>query len=244
MVSQKLVAAFTAFSLLVGSGASPCKPSSSDSDVATTTTSLSVIETSSTSIETVSTSNVSTTTDVSTTTEAATSTTSTAPAVETLALQNGGFDITPASYAPWTVYAGIAATISLDDTKFQAGSRSLSMRSAASDWVTVVQVLDKTQLVANMIYRFSLYAQVSSASKCSDGVYIWIDDNNMQHAVGPNVHGNAGDMEGTWKYIEGDYTFSEAALTGANDIRVVVKSRCGNGYSASIDSAELAFKYN
>ncbi|KAF5006336.1 hypothetical protein FDECE_7264 [Fusarium decemcellulare] len=266
MMSPQLLTACAVFSLLVGSGASPCRPSSSLSDTATTT-SLSVIETSSTAIdatsstETLSTdvttiavvtstesetlktsaTEVSTTTDLPSTTEA-TSTTTSAAAAETPALRNGGFDVTPASYDPWTIYSGLAASISLDDSKVQAGSYSLSMRSAASDSVVVVQILDKTHLVANQIYTFSLYAQVSSAARCSDGLSIWIDDNNMQHAVGASVHANAADMEGTWKYIEGDYTFTEAAITGSNDIRVVVKSRCGNGYFASIDSAKLALK--
>ncbi|KAM5350915.1 hypothetical protein ACJ41O_003638 [Fusarium nematophilum] len=243
MVSQKFVVAIAAFSFLVGSGASPCRLSSSLTSAATTT-SLALIETSSTATgatsttdlasssdatsttgaasstdatssvetsstglpsttETASTTDASTTAYISTTTDTTTfvtSTTTVAEPVVTL-LVNGDFDTNPASYDPWTIYSGagfpnLGGSIGTDDTKAQAGQRSLTMRSASGSDVYVVQALDKTLLEADKEYKLSLWGQVSSSSGCSNGIDIWIDANNLVQEVGPTVHASGSDLAG------------------------------------------------
>ncbi|KAL2676492.1 hypothetical protein Neosp_010250 [[Neocosmospora] mangrovei] len=176
---------------------------------------------------------------ISTTTLATTTTTVAEP--EVTLLVNGGFDVSPASYSPWTIFSGAAlgGSIGTDDTTVQGGARSLAIRSASSSEVVVAQALDKTLLKADKEYKFSLWAQVSSSTGCSDGIYIWIDANNLSQDVGPRVHASGADLAGGWRYMEGSYTFTEAMLSGDNSIRVVIKSRCSNSQKAWVDTAQL-----
>ncbi|KAI8714007.1 hypothetical protein NCS52_01119900 [Fusarium sp. LHS14.1] len=266
MVSQNFVAALAAFSFFIGSSASPCRPNSSLSSAATTT-SLAVIETGSTATGATSTTETAST-DITSTTEAVSSTyvtssaetsstalsstayistttlattTTTVAEPEVTLLVNGGFDVSPASYDPWTIFSGAAlgGSIGTDDTTVQGGARSLAIRSASSSTVVVAQVLDKTLLKADKEYKFSLWGQVSSSTGCSDGIYIWIDANNLSQDVGPRVHASGADLAGGWRYMEGSYTFTEAMLSGDNSIRVVIQARCSNSQKAWVDTAQL-----
>ncbi|KAJ4249825.1 hypothetical protein NW762_012168 [Fusarium torreyae] len=263
MTSQKFLAAFAAISFLIGSQASPCRPISTTSEISTTigaitetagateTTAATSLETSSfteitiTESETAST-DVATTTEttsldvttIETTTSTTEATSTTTSAASPTLLINGDFET--GNNAPWT-YSGLAANAFIDDSRFNDGRFSFGMGSAASDWVTVVQTLDKSLLVADRPYKLSLYANVESASRCSSGVIMSIDNNNsLQSPFGTSVSVPGADLEASFTYVSGQFTFTEDALAGDSPIRVVIKTKCSNTYTAWVDTVELA----
>ncbi|KAM0541534.1 hypothetical protein ACHAPJ_013203 [Fusarium lateritium] len=262
MTSQKFLAAFAAFSLLIGSQASPCRPISTTSGIATTigattetagateTTAATSLETSSiteitiTESETASTDAATVTENTSldvTTTETTTSTAEatsiTTSAASPTLLINGDFET--GNKAPWT-YSGIGATAFVDNSMSNDGQYSFAMMSQASEWVTMVQTLDKSLLVASRPYKLSLYANVQNAAKCPSGVTMFIDNNNLLSPFGESVNVVGADLEDAFTYVSGQFAFSEDELAGDSLIRVVIKTKCGNGYFAWVDTVELA----
>jgi hypothetical protein len=274
MASQKILTAFTALAMVIGSAASPCRPISSvitsatlSSVVAESTATAAIdatstfdftsaattyatdvtiteIETASTEaateattvIESTSTEIAFTTTIAASTTEIASSTTAAQAPVETLLIANGGFEME--DVAPWAS-SGIAAVVNVVNSQSHGGSFSLAMGSLASDSIVMSQTLDKSLLVAMRPYKLSLYAKVSDAIRCSDGITMFVDNGFQQGPFGTSIVVPGSQLAEDWTYVSGEFTFTEAALTGGGMIRVVFKTRCGNGYFAYVDDVKM-----
>ncbi|GKU07743.1 hypothetical protein FLAG1_07878 [Fusarium langsethiae] len=270
MAPQRLFAAFAALSIVIGSGASPCKPVSVTTEVRTTSIVASTIETVTAGDATFTTDLTSTESDYVTditVTETETENSSAADSTTTLAvlttgtsafassaealptttssppidilpiLDNGDFET--GSSAPWDNF-GIGAFGRIDTEALNAhrGSYSFVMGSAASDWSNTVQVLRKPSLVAGQTYSLSLYAKVSSGSHCT-AVEAFIDNDNMMDSFGTRITASGAQLAGDFAGLRGGFTLTQAALDNNNEIRVVIRAKCSNGYMAWIDDVSL-----
>ncbi|SPJ78617.1 uncharacterized protein FTOL_07007 [Fusarium torulosum] len=177
-----------------------------------------------------------TTTIASSTTEIASSTTAAEAPVETLLITNGGFET--GNVAPWGS-SGLAAVVNVVNSQSHGGSFSLAMGSQASDSIVMSQTLDKSLLVAMQPYKLSLYAKVSDGIKCSDGITMFVDNGSQQSPFGTSIVVPGNQLAADWAYVSGEFTFTEAALTGSGVVRVVFKTRCGNGYFAYVDDVKM-----
>jgi hypothetical protein len=171
----------------------------------------------------------------STTEVASTATTAEAP-VETLYITNGDFET--GNVAPWSS-SGLGPVVNVIDTRSHEGSFSLAIGSQASDSIVVSQTLDKSLLVAMQPYKVSLYATVGDAVRCSGGITMFFDNGSQQSASGTSVYVPGSQLAGDWTYVAGDFTFTEAELTGAGIIRFVFKTKCSNGYFAYVDEIKM-----
>lgn len=274
MASQKILAAFAALAMVIGSDAGPCRPISSvitsatlssvvtestvtatidatstvDYTSAATTAATDVttieIETASTEattdaatvVESTSVEIASTTSVASSTAEIASTTTAAGAPVETLYIANGDFET--GNVAPWAS-SGIAAVVNVVNTQSHEGSYSLAMGSQASDYVVMSQTLDKSLLLAMQPYKLSLYAKVGDAVRCSSGITMYFDNGSQQTASGTSVYVPGSQLADDWGYVGGEFTFTEAELSGAGIIRFVFKTKCGNGYFAYVDDVKM-----
>ncbi|KAF4335415.1 hypothetical protein FBEOM_10730 [Fusarium beomiforme] len=259
MASQRLFAAFAALSVLVGSEASPCKPISSTTQIEATSTFSSEFETATASDATFTTGFTSTETDYATeititdsetkvssaaestttlavsTTQPASTTTSAAPIEVPTILVNGDFET--GDIAPWFNF-GIGAFANIVTDEVSQGTYSLKIGSQASDWSNVVQVLRKSTLVANQPYSLSIYAKVSSGSKCT-AVEAFIDNNDLNDSFGTRIRAAGAQLSNGFVGLSGDFYLTQAALDSNNAIRIVIRASCSNGYVAYVDNVQL-----
>ncbi|KAF5545975.1 hypothetical protein FNAPI_8997 [Fusarium napiforme] len=267
MASQRLFAAFAAFSILIGSEASPCKPISSTTEIQATSTFSSETETATASdatftseltstessyvtdititesetatssqAESTSTVVVSTTeTFAFTSTTEAASTTSAAPIEAPTIIINGDFET--GSIAPWVNF-GIGAFANIDVSPVHSGSHSLKIGSQASEWSTIFQVLRKSSLVANQPYSLTLYAKVSSGTSCS-AFEAFIDNNDLSDAFGPRISVTGAQISSAFTGLSGEFSLTQTALDSNNDIRVIIRAKCSNGFVAWVDDVHM-----
>ncbi|KAM0243048.1 hypothetical protein ACHAP5_006920 [Fusarium lateritium] len=268
MSSHKIFAAFTALAFIITSEASPCRPVSSvvtsatfSSVVAESTTATSIEATSTidvtsagttttyatdvtiTESETVSTEAATDATTAiesvsteATTTMIAPSTTTAEASSETLLITNGDFETGNA--APWSS-TGLGAVVAVITTDSHGGAFSLVLGSQASDPVITTQTLDKSLLVAMQPYRLSLYAKVSDSTSCSSGITMFVDDGSQNSPFGTKVVVPGSQLENDWTYVSGEFTLTEAALSGSGTLRFYFKTKCNNGFFAYVDDVKM-----
>ncbi|RKL42539.1 hypothetical protein BFJ72_g4918 [Fusarium proliferatum] len=268
MASQRLLAAFAAFSIIIGSEASPCKPISSTTEIQATSTFSSETETATASDATLTTGLTSTessyVTDI-TITESETATSSAAEPTSTVVVsttETSAFastteaasttsaapvetptilingDFESGSVAPWSNF-GIGAYANIDTSTVHAGSYSLKMGSQASDWSNTFQVLSKSSLIANQPYSLSLYAKASSGSSCT-AFEAFIDNNDLNDSFGLRISVSGAQIASGFTALSGEFSLTQTALDGSNPIRVVIRAKCSNGYVAWVDDVQLS----
>jgi hypothetical protein len=267
MASQRLLAAFAALSILIGSEASPCKPISSTTEIQATSTFSSETETATASDATFTSELTSTessyATDI-TITESETATSSEAESTSTVVVsttETSAFtstteaasttsaapvetptiiingDFETGSTVPWVNF-GIGAFAGIDSSAIYAGSYSLKIGSQASEWSNVFQVLSKSTLVANQPYSLTLYAKVSSGTSCS-AFEAFIENNENNDAFGPRISVTGAQIANDFTRLSGEFSLTQTALDGNDPIRVMIRAKCSNGFVAWVDDVHL-----
>ncbi|KAG8671087.1 hypothetical protein FPOAC2_04407 [Fusarium poae] len=239
--------------------AGPCKPQTTSTETSqiTTTSDLPQISITTTLIETSATSAVTafeetTQSDdvlVTTTSDSTSASTTIVPEPEsTSLLDNGGFDILPATIEPWEKYLafGDQAEISISDTISQDGRGSARFKYLTGprpnvDPQYMVQKLDKNKVSFGVTYQLTAWfrSDVSASPltlACPNAFMQGIYDTN-KYVARKGFQLNE-ETPNQWQSFSLQFSFSEQQFN-QGDLYVWVSLFCRNGFEGFMDSVAL-----
>ncbi|OBS23362.1 hypothetical protein FPOA_03911 [Fusarium poae] len=239
--------------------AGPCKPQTTSTETTqiTTTSDLPQISVTTTLIETSATSAVTaieetTQSDdvlVTTTSDSTSASTTIVPEPEsTSLLENGGFDILPATIEPWEKYLGYGdqADISISDTVSQNGRSSVRFQYKPGprpniDSQYMVQKLDKNKVSFGVTYQLTAWFRSDVSAfpptlACTNAFMQGIYDTN-KYVARKSFRLND-ETPNQWQSFSLQFGFSEQQFN-QGDLYVWVGLICQNGFEGFVDSISL-----